>query len=340
MAGRRADRGRPRGPLLPGAADPTARSWPSWRRAAAPAWPGCLTTASMCSPTRWAACSGCTTPLAGLAARGRPGSRWWPRRPPGQPQPAAARSTRCRWPSTRCGEAADGTVLVGGDDDPYCPGGVAQVYGAPLKMADHRDRRRRRAERRRPVTARGRRCWTGAAATTWPSSPERRLSRLRSAGGSASAERAGLRGPRGQLRPVRVADLDQGQPARRRDRDLIAAPARAAAARPASPVGRRPSPTAASAPTSERTIEWQNASACTSISIRPAVRTHVQPLQLADVRGALAAAAEGGEVVAARAAAGRPRCIARGVQPPPPAAPCRAGAAARDRQSASLIRYR
>lgn len=31
--------------------------------------------------------------------------------------------------------AADGTVLVGGDDDPYCPGGVAQVYGAPLKMA-------------------------------------------------------------------------------------------------------------------------------------------------------------------------------------------------------------
>jgi len=31
--------------------------------------------------------------------------------------------------------AADGTVLVGSDDDPYCPGGVAQAYGAPLKMA-------------------------------------------------------------------------------------------------------------------------------------------------------------------------------------------------------------
>ena len=31
--------------------------------------------------------------------------------------------------------AADGTVLVGSDDDPYCPGGVARVYGAPLKMA-------------------------------------------------------------------------------------------------------------------------------------------------------------------------------------------------------------
>lgn len=32
-------------------------------------------------------------------------------------------------------KAADGTVLVGSDDDPYCRGSVAQVYGAPLKMA-------------------------------------------------------------------------------------------------------------------------------------------------------------------------------------------------------------
>jgi predicted alpha/beta hydrolase family esterase len=32
-------------------------------------------------------------------------------------------------------KAADGTVLVGTDNDPYCPGGVARVYGAPLKMA-------------------------------------------------------------------------------------------------------------------------------------------------------------------------------------------------------------
>jgi predicted alpha/beta hydrolase family esterase len=31
--------------------------------------------------------------------------------------------------------AADGTVLVGGGDDPYCPGAVARVYGTPLKMA-------------------------------------------------------------------------------------------------------------------------------------------------------------------------------------------------------------
>jgi predicted alpha/beta hydrolase family esterase len=32
-------------------------------------------------------------------------------------------------------KAADGTVLVGGDDDPMCPGGIARAYGAPLKMA-------------------------------------------------------------------------------------------------------------------------------------------------------------------------------------------------------------
>jgi predicted alpha/beta hydrolase family esterase len=32
-------------------------------------------------------------------------------------------------------KAADGTVLVGSDEDPYCPAGVAEQYGAPLKMA-------------------------------------------------------------------------------------------------------------------------------------------------------------------------------------------------------------
>ena len=30
--------------------------------------------------------------------------------------------------------AADGTVLVGGDDDPYTPEGIAVAYGRPLKM--------------------------------------------------------------------------------------------------------------------------------------------------------------------------------------------------------------
>ncbi len=32
-------------------------------------------------------------------------------------------------------KAADGTVLVGGDDDPHCPAGIAATYGTPLKMA-------------------------------------------------------------------------------------------------------------------------------------------------------------------------------------------------------------
>jgi predicted alpha/beta hydrolase family esterase len=32
-------------------------------------------------------------------------------------------------------KAADGTVLVGSDNDPACPSGVATEYGAPLKMA-------------------------------------------------------------------------------------------------------------------------------------------------------------------------------------------------------------
>ena len=31
--------------------------------------------------------------------------------------------------------AAEGTVLVGSDDDPVCPAGVATVYGVPLKIA-------------------------------------------------------------------------------------------------------------------------------------------------------------------------------------------------------------
>lgn len=31
--------------------------------------------------------------------------------------------------------AADGTVLVGGSDDPHCPEGLAEAYGRPLKMA-------------------------------------------------------------------------------------------------------------------------------------------------------------------------------------------------------------
>lgn len=31
--------------------------------------------------------------------------------------------------------AAEGTVLVGSDNDQFCPTGIARAYGAPLKMA-------------------------------------------------------------------------------------------------------------------------------------------------------------------------------------------------------------
>ncbi len=31
-------------------------------------------------------------------------------------------------------KAADGTVLVSSDNDPYCPEGAAEAYGRPLKM--------------------------------------------------------------------------------------------------------------------------------------------------------------------------------------------------------------
>ena len=31
--------------------------------------------------------------------------------------------------------AAEGTVLIGSDDDPVCPAGAATVYGVPLKIA-------------------------------------------------------------------------------------------------------------------------------------------------------------------------------------------------------------
>jgi serine hydrolase len=31
--------------------------------------------------------------------------------------------------------AADGTVLVGSDDDPWCPEGITAAYGLPLKIA-------------------------------------------------------------------------------------------------------------------------------------------------------------------------------------------------------------
>ena len=66
---------------------------------------------------------------------------------------------------------------------------------------------------------------------------------------------AGEPGPGGQLVVGRVADLDQGQPVRGRDRDVVGPHASAPASTPASPDRGARRPTASSAPTSERTIE-------------------------------------------------------------------------------------
>ena len=59
---------------------------------------------------------------------------------------------------------------------------------------------------------------------------------------------------------------------RRRDRHLVGPPAQAQQLA-GQCSGRNPAPTAASPPTSERTIEWQNASACTVSSISSPDRT-------------------------------------------------------------------
>lgn len=54
---------------------------------------------------------------------------------PDQPRPGAESFYPVPLVIDALRRAADGTVLVGGDDDPQCPGGVARTYGAPLKMA-------------------------------------------------------------------------------------------------------------------------------------------------------------------------------------------------------------
>ena len=98
------------------------------------------------------------------------------------------------------------------------------------------------------------------------------------------------------------------------------------AAPPASRTPRRPSPTARLAPTSERTIEWQNASACTVATTSPASgpstgRDHANASSVRIVVAPGARLAVRREVVAARPAAARP--------PPSRRRPARGGATAR-----------
>ena len=73
--------------------------------------------------------------------------------------------------------AAEGTVLIGSDDDPVCPAGAATVYGVPLKIATTVVRAAGTSTRR-AATARGRRCSTGADGTISRSTDERRISVL------------------------------------------------------------------------------------------------------------------------------------------------------------------
>lgn len=72
-------------------------------------------------------------------------------RSPGAPRPARVALIAPPAPATAIAEladffpppvgidtvrhGADGTVLVGGSDDPFCPEGIAEAYGRPLKMA-------------------------------------------------------------------------------------------------------------------------------------------------------------------------------------------------------------
>ena len=78
------------------------------------------------------------------------------------------------------------------------------------------------------------------------------------------------------------------------------------------PAGLRPSPTASSAPVSDRTMLWQNASATTvATARRPELSlAQVSSEQRAHRGGALAAAAERREVMLAQAARRRPRSSA------------------------------
>ena len=125
--------------------------------------------------------------------------------------------------------------------------------------------------------------------------------------GEEGADRAGLGHTGGQLGVRRVDHVFQHEPVRRHDRDPGVPDAGSEHLR-GQPAGRRPSPTAATAPTSARTIEWQKASATTRATTKPSA-SRSQPVleQGADRRRALAPPAERRRSRAARPAAPRGR---------------------------------
>ena len=117
---------------------------------------------------------------------------------------------------------------------------------------------------------------------------------------------AGLLRPRGQRAVRRVTHFLQAQRVRGHDPDRGIAGWRPPAGPRASRAAGRPSPTAISAPTSERTMLWQNASATTVATRMPS--SSLSPVQAAQrTHGGRPrpAPAEGGEIVLAQAARGR-----------------------------------
>ena len=116
----------------------------------------------------------------------------------------------------------------------------------------------------------------------------------------------------GEFGVGRVADRDERQSAAAHNGDLVGSRRRGRAARPASRHHAGPRPRRCSAPTSERTIEWQNASACTVHTISSPRARDVEGLDRPDRRRALAVAAERDEVVLADQRRGR-------LRPSPPA---------------------
>ena len=169
--------------------------------------------------------------------------------------------------------------------------------------------------------ARTARCWSWSAG--------RRP--IAEAVGRAAADSApagpGDQRPGGQLVVGRVVDPHQGQPPGRGHRHVAGPLGAARAARPATPADgapprRRAARRPGCGPSSGRTRRPTRATV-----IRSPARAHVEGQQRADRRRALAAAAEGGEVVLARAA-GRPRRPSRRRPACAASRRCRPGAAA------------
>ena len=112
--------------------------------------PPAATTSASSSPTRSAACCGCARRPRWPSRAASIASSSWPRPCPGAQIEELAGFYPTGAEREAVAAAARHTRLVCSDDDPYCPGGAAQVWGEPA-----RPRRRPRARRRAPQRRRG-----------------------------------------------------------------------------------------------------------------------------------------------------------------------------------------